>query len=987
MDPASLDPRLRDAGEDSIVVHGPANPPHVVKGFPASAHVSAPVPFLVPIVPASLSAPAPAPASALATAAASSSASLPPNETVSASNPSDISESSVLHHVQSHGSVLSPGASAAAFSPQTPTGQPYSISGDSPNAHAGTPPDPNDPKRPRACEACRGLKVKCEPDLTNPDNPCKRCAKANRNCVVTQPTRKRQKKTDNRVAELEKKIDALTASLQASRGTPAQGISATSAPPSGDQTYDYSHASAARDWGAPVPSDHQPQPRPRRQPRQYHPSSHNAPEPEKHSSAPSNSMKRKFADGPDRFADAPDASAAPSKHSTENELYPDIIDRGLLTMNDAASLFARYSDDMMPHLPAVIFPEDTTAAQVREESPILFLSIMAVASFEMPKLQKQLNREIMVVFADQIIISGKKSFELVQALLVSVIWYYPPETFEELKFYQFVHIAAVMSIDIGLGRKMHNPKSRLVPYTWRNHPFRKHPLPDSTTLEAKRAWLAVYFLTSNVSMALHRPNLVRWQPFMAECMDSLQSSAAAPTDRFLCHLVWTHRLAEDVGIHFAMDDPTIFVNITERKVQFALRAFELEFSRYSESIPIPDRRPSLVLSFHVLNLYMHEIALHGAQQFKEPQDDSAGAESLREPIPAASAESLTPSHVSALSSCLNAIDGILETFLSMDVDTIRCVPIFSFVRVAYAVVVLIKMFYSASNSNSELGRVINKDNMKVAEYLEKLFDKFSDVARSDKSLPATKFLHVLNILRTWFYKNGQNRGKPEGSKKPRSSVTSQPSAQGSSAAPPAQNQKSSQGPSHLQQQPQSGLATSNTPLHLLSEIATGNDPSRSDQNPTQQGPDTSSAQSFPSQAAWFQQMPPTQQQPPFAYDPAAENTMPNMAMASDLMPYMTSSFGTTGLDSLGEGFEQAMGLTLGGFGNMGDPDAYEDTMRFIMQNDAMMESYGPGPGPGPPPPPQQQQHQQQQHQQHQQQHQQHQHQQQGDDPNGNFYRY
>ncbi|KAK2827846.1 hypothetical protein FQN49_007285, partial [Arthroderma sp. PD_2] len=91
------------------------------------------------------------------------------------------------------------------------------------NNPAAVPTDaiPNDPladlKRPRACEACRQLKVRCDPDPDNPDGSCKRCAKANRRCVVTVPTRKRQKKGDSRVAELEKKIDALTASLQASR--------------------------------------------------------------------------------------------------------------------------------------------------------------------------------------------------------------------------------------------------------------------------------------------------------------------------------------------------------------------------------------------------------------------------------------------------------------------------------------------------------------------------------------------------------------------------------------------------------------------------------------------------------------------------------------------------------------------------------------------------------------------------------------------------
>ena len=88
---------------------------------------------------------------------------------------------------------------------------------------AGPTPDNNDTKRPRACEACRGLKVKCEFEPAHPDGPCKRCTKAHRQCLITAPSRKRQKKTDSRVAELEKKIDALTQTLQATRSASQGG--------------------------------------------------------------------------------------------------------------------------------------------------------------------------------------------------------------------------------------------------------------------------------------------------------------------------------------------------------------------------------------------------------------------------------------------------------------------------------------------------------------------------------------------------------------------------------------------------------------------------------------------------------------------------------------------------------------------------------------------------------------------------------------------
>lgn len=118
---------------------------------------------------------------------------------------------------------------------------------------SGDEHDLNDPladlKRPRACDACRQLKVRCEPDDKNPSGSCKRCAKANRRCVVTPPTRKRQKKTDSRVSELEKKIDALTASLQASRR-----VDTITSPDGQSQEQE---VSAARRWlggGPPPPS-------------------------------------------------------------------------------------------------------------------------------------------------------------------------------------------------------------------------------------------------------------------------------------------------------------------------------------------------------------------------------------------------------------------------------------------------------------------------------------------------------------------------------------------------------------------------------------------------------------------------------------------------------------------------------------------------------------------------------------------------------------
>ncbi|GAP91483.1 putative fungal specific transcription protein [Rosellinia necatrix] len=939
MDPASLDPRLRDAGEDSIVVHDPTQDGDGDGDGDADAAASD------SLSDSSHDSPAPEqPLQSLTTATDTATTTTTPIYT-----PQTPASNTVLPLPDGH-----PASIAISIAPApTPTSA----------AAAETPHDPNDPKRPRACEACRGLKVKCEPDLLHPDGPCKRCAKAGRECHVTQPTRKRQKKTDSRVAELEKKIDALTASLQASRGTGGAATLPPPPPPPPPPSTTTPH---------PHPHQHQHQHQHPHQHQHQHPHQHPHPHPYSHRPSEADNaktriakqwgppampplsngskedrtvlagQKRKFTEAADPDLDAHDGLNAPRMSNAIRQ--SDIIDRGVITADEASVYFQRYTDRMATHLPAVVFPPGTTAAQIRETRPILFLSIMSVASSETPGTQRQLVKELMHIFADSIIVHGQKSLELVQAIMISVIWYFPPEHFEELKFYQLVHLAAVMAIDIGLGRRKNSPKSRLIPYTWRDHPFRKHPLPDPATMESRRAWLAVYFLASNVAMALHRPNLVRWQSFMTECMDILESSPeAAPTDRYLCHLVWTHRLAEEVGIQFSMDDPSVFVNITENKVQYALRGFERDLAKYSEGIPKEDKQPSLLLSFSVMNLYMHEIALQTNDEYTV-----ANPEALRDPIPGL-ADSLTAAHISALSSCLTAIDGIFDTFLSLDVSTIRCLPIFNFVRVAYAVVVLIKIYFSASSPNAELGKVINKDNMKVAEYIDRLLEKFRETAAQDKSRPAGKFLVVLVMVRGWFHQQGQSQGQSRTQadqnidptlKRPQVPQPN-PATSSSNSRDNVPQPKTSHDQQHRYQPPppnrkQPDYNPANTPLQLLSEVATGNGPSRNSQNNRAPAAPNLNTSAYPSWLGSGMQL-------PYMYDPNAG--LPTSATSANgtvgsagqpLIPWPNGPFGGD-MDymSMGDGFEQAMGLTLTGFGggSPGDSVSYENSLRMMAQGD------------------------------------------------------
>ncbi|KAH7319928.1 hypothetical protein B0I35DRAFT_352111 [Stachybotrys elegans] len=690
-------------------------------------------------------------------------------------------------------------------------------------------------KKMRACEACRGLKVRCEPDPDNEDAPCRRCSKAGRNCVVTLPTRKRRKKTDSRVAELEKKIDALTASLSA-RGSlpaaalpppphphpimPATSVSAlpgslsasTNSPnaasvgsppvpqrPSGAMSSDESSGPTFwgnRRWGSsttptpPIPQGPFQQPMAGSAPREQIP----APFPPPMVMA---GQKRKGSERRDLADDS--RGKSPAKASTptifSKSIEGDVVDRGILSMDLAAELFARYNDRMVKHVPAVIFPPHMTVADLRKNKPTLFVAVMAVTSSMFPNIQRTLQRELMLLFAEKVFLSGEKSLEIVQALQLSVIWYYPPENYEELKFYQLVHIGAIMAIDIGLGKKPSLPRRGVPSFTWNSHPFRRQAPCDPLSIEGRRTWLVAHFLCANTSMALRRPILIRWTPFMSQCVEVLQSSPdAAPSDKYLCHLIWTHRLGEEVGLRFSLDDEDAGTTITDSRVQHSLRAMELDAKKYRASVPKELHQTTLKMGFDFISLYMHEVALRSDTSWRPPFNTDQLTDGIL------NSEPLSPAQVNAFSACLDAVNSLFTTFLELPIDVIHDLPVYCFVRVAYSIVLLLKMYFSLSSSNGELGKIIEKNDLRVEFYLENLLEKFRAAAADDKCRPAAKFLLVLAMLRSWFFKQTKEGDRPG------VEMSDNPTLSEDNSRPVPQH---------------------NTPLQLLSEVATSGNSSTS----------------------------------------------------------------------------------------------------------------------------------------------------------------
>lgn len=188
--------------------------------------------------------------------------------------------------------------------------------------------------------------------------------------------------------------------------------------------------------------------------------------------------------------------------STLNTKVDEIIDE-----RTAAQIFDRYIVEMTIHMPAVVFPSQTTAHQIRTTKPILFLSILVAASVGMMPMepQEELTALLKGTLADCVIRYGGKSMELIQALILAVAWYRPPKRYDQMNFYQLTHIAAIMAVDIGLGKRMNLPKNSRPPTGSEQTTLMPKHLLNSSTVEARRTWLGCYFMCSKYVVFLaHR---------------------------------------------------------------------------------------------------------------------------------------------------------------------------------------------------------------------------------------------------------------------------------------------------------------------------------------------------------------------------------------------------------------------------------------------------------------------------------------------------
>ncbi|RAL03471.1 Zn(II)2Cys6 transcription factor [Aspergillus ibericus CBS 121593] len=590
------------------------------------------------------------------------------------------------------------------------------------------PLDPSPPLN-QSCENCRSLKVRCLPDPNTP-RQCQRCTRTRRTCVFAHTLRRQpRKKTGSRVAQLEKDVRDLRSLLHDQMRADPDRAQKEDAAPAAAPIVGPTRTSA-RDAASFVtlPSSVQIE--------------------------VSGPRRSSAASDPAQHARSLDGTSATINSNPVMMPSPtgsgDVVDRGIISHDTAQMLVSIFVNDLTQFYPVVVLPPDTDAALLRRTSPVLFLSIIAASSLTLDtQYSTVLNEELLKVYAERFFLRQEKSIELIQSILLMLIFYFPPKSRLQGQYYQYTHIATTMALELGIVAGESGQKNR-----------RCHggdgDLPTATHSLQARAVLGCYHFASNIGIRTHRPNMLCFNGVIDGYISHLRESANF-LDQQLATWFEIQRIVDDTLSSLGHDNTLIETPLRESQMLPILKWFDSRMLHWKKSVPETMLTTWMTLEYHYMYLTIYELA--AGEGYRDPDAPTrkyytlppleGDMERQRANVP------LSAARVQIITKWMLAAHQMLDAFLQCDTATLRQLPNMSYTRMVLGVSSLLRIYHTSQFG--PLSEVIPSQMINVDGYLDRVSQALLRASGDRKYRVPSKWYHVVAIKNRDWYEQLQRR--------------------------------------------------------------------------------------------------------------------------------------------------------------------------------------------------------------------------------------
>lgn len=180
---------------------------------------------------------------------------------------------------------------------------------------------------------------------------------------------------------------------------------------------------------------------------------------------------------------------------------------------EGQTLLETYAKMMIPMCPFVPIPSHITVEDLRRERPFLHLNISMIACPN-PERQRELSKAVKEYISDRIIMQGQRSLDLLQGLLVHLVWFIsvsrvPQQNFSgpiggpvsdsklpsqgTAQLDAFLHLAMAQAISLGLNQDPRSPKTMNQPIAYLSQADLHRDRSPPRTMEDRRTFLGCYY--------------------------------------------------------------------------------------------------------------------------------------------------------------------------------------------------------------------------------------------------------------------------------------------------------------------------------------------------------------------------------------------------------------------------------------------------------------------------------------------------------------
>jgi hypothetical protein len=159
---------------------------------------------------------------------------------------------------------------------------------------------------------------------------------------------------------------------------------------------------------------------------------------------------------------------------------------------------------------------------------------------------------------------------------------------------------------------------------------------------------------------------------------------------------------------------------------------------------------SLEITYHYSKIYLHEIAFHygnNVEDFRPPFRLNSPSKTTY------SLPDLQTARLDCVITSMTSAHSLINVLLQLSPQTLRVIPTVMYIRLSYAIFILLRIFFISSAPGSGLGCVLDPASVETAYYLNRIVSHMQTAAIGGNCRLTIRFCNIFSRSRDWFRKH------------------------------------------------------------------------------------------------------------------------------------------------------------------------------------------------------------------------------------------